>query len=180
VADETNPTNNPKPGPIPAPTSSTPSRPQVKPEDKPGTDQAKSDPVVSESAPNAGDTGTIGPDSTPEASKDFDPGVDPDATPDADPDSDPDLDPIPTHGDTSKLKTDRVAREGDPDMNAVSDTTYQASGNRYPLSGDAAEGLARNLEGEADRLENLAKLKRAEATEARAKADDIKANEEGA
>lgn len=136
--------------------------------------KAEPKPPVSEGDPKAPDTGDIGP----EAVK---PDRTPDTTPEPDttPASDPSLPEVPegveapVYRDPADLKTDRVFRKGEPDLNALSDTSYTASGNRYPLSPEAADNLARNLEGEADRLEHQAKLKRDEAEAARKVADDL-------
>lgn len=76
---------------------------------------------------------------------------------------------VPTYGDSTNLKTDRVFKAGEPDMNAVADTTYTAQGNQYPQSQASKENEARALRAEAGRLQ-------AEADQAKARADAFEAS----
>lgn len=70
---------------------------------------------------------------------------------------------VPTYGDSTNLKTDRVFKAGEPDINAVADTTHTAQGNQYPPSQAALDNRARAARAEADRLYAEAETAAAEA-----------------
>lgn len=70
---------------------------------------------------------------------------------------------LPAYGNSTNLKTDRVFKAGEPDMNAVADTTHTARGNQYPPSQAALDNRASAARAEADRLYAAAETAAAEA-----------------